>query len=457
MKISTFRAKDMREALQIVRDNLGADAVILSTRSVREKGPGGLPSGPSLIEVSACPAAAASAIEGVPDSEPAASKPAAPEAEDRTARRGGFSAVVTDDVERPAARPERTERPARPERAAPAERSSSPRDKLRQPKVNAGIPRDIEAPTPAAGQASAPTRGARAAAGRGGSKNLASDLSTIRSSLANLEARVAGLPGPMDAEIQQLDQDGRKLYSWLLMHGTEEPIARKLAGAARNESEGLEGALKKYFKFRDPLEGTARVICLVGPTGVGKTTTLAKIAAELLLNRRHSVGMITLDTFRVGAVAQLETYAKLLQVRLVVARSLSEVKAGMHALNRCDYILVDTVGSSPYNRRQVNSTGSLLPVMGDDREVLLCMASNVRETEQQAVFRRFSTLNPTGLIFTKLDETVTFGGLVNVGLRARLPLTFYTDGQRVPENLGWMNPGTLAKWFEQKDEEPGTI
>ncbi len=151
-------------------------------------------------------------------------------------------------------------------------------------------------------------------------------------------------------------------------------------------------------------------------------------------------------------MAQLETYAKLLQVRLVVARSLSDVKAGMQSLNHCDYILVDTVGSSPYNRRQVSSTGSLLPVMGDDREVLLCMAGNVRETEQQAIYRRFSTLGPSGLIFTKLDETVTYGGILNVALRARLPLTMYTDGQRVPENLGWLSAKTMAKWFEQKTQ-----
>ncbi len=182
---------------------------------------------------------------------------------------------------------------------------------------------------------------------------------------------------------------------------------------------------------------------------MGKTTTLAKIAADLMLNRQRSVGMITLDTFRVGAVAQLETYAKLLQVRLVVARTLSEVKAGLHALNRCDYVLVDTVGSSPYNRRQVNSTAGLLPIMGDDREVILCMSANVRETEQQAIHRRFSVLNPTGLIFTKLDETVTYGGVLNVAIKSGLPLTMYTDGQRVPENLGWMSAKTLASWFKK--------
>ncbi|MEG3640138.1 flagellar biosynthesis protein FlhF [Magnetococcus sp. PR-3] len=447
MKIRTFQAQDMREALKIVKEEMGADAVILSTRSVREKSAGGAPTGRSVIEVKACPAAVAQAIEEAnpPSEEPAATPSRAP-AREAAPRRGGFSAVVTEDAAPTRSRPS--------ERAAAREAKPQPVPEREAP-VRSRVP---EAPPQREAEEEAPRGrvGSRASMrAAGGAKNLASDLSTIRSSLATLEARVSGLPGPMDSEIQQLDGEGRKLYSWLIMHGTEEPIARKLAVSARNERGGFEGSLKKYLKFRDPLEGTARVIVLVGPTGVGKTTTLAKIAADLLLNRRRSVGMITLDTFRVGAVAQLETYAKLLQVRLVVARSLSEVKAGMHALNRCDYILVDTVGSSPYNRRQVNSTGSLLPVMGEDRETLLCMAANVRETEQQAVFRRFSTLNPTGLVFTKLDETVTFGNLLNVGLRARLPLTMYADGQRVPENLGWFTPEVLTKWFEQRDGEPG--
>ncbi|OSM02068.1 flagellar biosynthesis protein FlhF [Magnetofaba australis] len=408
MKTSTFQARDMREALQEVKERLGVNAVILSTKSVRVQGGG------SMIEVTACPAAVGADV--IEEEAPIAVNESRPAAR---SRRGGFSAVVDDPVD-------------------------------------LGGMTANEKPAPRAEPASEPrAEAARRPLRSGGGANLAADLSTIRTSLANLEARVSGMPGPMDSDIQGLDGEGKKRYSWLLMHGVEEPIARKLAVADRGEGErGLHVALRKYLKFRDPLEGPARVITLVGPTGVGKTTTLAKIAADLLLNRRRTVGMITLDTFRVGAVAQLETYAKLLQVRLIVARSLAEVKAGMHALARCDYILVDTVGSSPYNKRQVNSTGSLLPVMGEEREVLLCMAANVRETEQQAVFRRFSSLNPTGLIFTKLDETVTFGGIINVGVRARLPLTLYTDGQRVPENLGWMQPQTLATWFEQQDREP---
>ncbi|MBF0134923.1 MAG: flagellar biosynthesis protein FlhF [Magnetococcus sp. DMHC-1] len=382
-KVSTFRARDMREALQQVKEALGADAVILSTRSIREKNG-------AFIEVTACPNPNADGPVPVPRETPPP--------------RSRFSAVADD--------------------APPSMAGRSAVSRYREQRSQTQ---------------SATAQGS----------GLAADLSTIRSSLAELEAKV-NIPASMEPDIANLDMEGKRRYSYLLMHGVEEPIARKLAVVDKAEKErGLEGALKRFLKFHDPMESQSRVIALVGPTGVGKTTTLAKIAAELLLNRRKTVGMITLDTFRVGAVAQLETYAKLLQVRLMVARTLSEVKAGLHSLNNCDFILVDTVGSSPYNRRQVNSTGSLLPVMGEDREVLLCMAGNVRETEQQAIFRRFSALSPTGLIFTKLDETVTYGGILNVALRARLPLTLYTDGQRVPENLGWLSAQTMAKWFDQ--------
>ncbi|MBF0623059.1 MAG: flagellar biosynthesis protein FlhF [Magnetococcales bacterium] len=410
MKAITIKARDMRDALSQVKEKLGPDAVILSTRSIRERGTGG--AGQTLIEVTACPN---------------------PSADGKTAD-AGFSKMVDDDVMIPKS----------------SESVAASKPLMPRPPVRTGVNQVSTK------QTEKPASGARRTAGGGdrSGSGMASEISDIRSTLANLEAKFSGMSSPsMESEIPGLDGEGKKRYSWLLMHGVEEPIARKLALVDRSDAKrGLEHALERFIKFKDPLDGSARVVALVGPTGVGKTTTLAKIAANLLLNRRRTVGMITLDTFRVGAVSQLETYAKLLQIRLVVARSLTEVKAGLQSLKRCDVILVDTVGSSPYNRRQVNSTGGLLPVMGEDREVLLCMAANVRETEQQAVFRRFSSLKPSGLVFTKLDETVTYGGILNVALRAKLPLTFYTDGQRVPENLGWLSAKTMAKWFEQSSQ-----
>ena len=403
MKVTTFQARDMREALKEVKEKLGADAVILSTRSIREPGTG-LSSGRTLIEVTACPSPNATDVQPLST----VASDTAPEAMLNKEGRASssphlFARVVDDPIEYPS----------------------------------------IESQEPLRSRG----RGYGGSTESGGRPNktllteshpLASESNALIS-LAETPAMGAGL-----------DVEGKRQYSWLLMHGVEEPIARKLAlmgGVGKEQSLAI--AFQRALKFHDPLQGDNRVIALVGPTGVGKTTTLAKIAADLILNRQRSVGMITLDTFRVGAVAQLETYAKLLQVRLVVARSLSEVKAGLHSLNRCDYVLVDTVGSSPYNSRQVNTTAGLLPVMGDNREVILCMAANVREAEQLAIYRRFAILEPTGLIFTKLDETVTYGGILNVCVKANLPLTLYTDGQRVPENLGWMSPDALARWFEQ--------
>ena len=412
----------MREALLAVKDELGADAVILSTRSIRDKG-GGL--GNTVIEVTACPSPSANGEQSPSGGFGGVTGKKSKAGGANISPAARFSALADGPVER-----------SEPARAKEAPTFSALR----------GLKREQEKQETAPATATATTA-------------KSPDISKIQSSLRELEERVSVMPqglvgGIPMGDVAGLDQDGRRYYGWLLMHGVEEPIARKIVMSDRSANmkgseSGLEAALKGNLQFHDPLSGKSRVICLVGPTGVGKTTTLAKIAADLMLNRQRSVGMITLDTFRVGAVAQLETYAKLLQVRLVVARTLSEVKAGLHALNRCDYVLVDTVGSSPYNRRQVNSTAGLLPIMGDDREVILCMSANVRETEQQAIHRRFSVLNPTGLIFTKLDETVTYGGILNVAVKSGLPLTMYTDGQRVPENLGWMSAKTLANWFKK--------
>ena len=411
MKATTFQARDMREALREVKEQLGADAVILSTRSVRQPG-SGLSLGRTLIEVTACSSPKAKDLPlpfPVQQSSPWASKQGGDSATGRDApvapTVGRFSRVVDDPIEYS---------------LAPLPAVQPQEEQLRE-------------------------FGGKIAAGKRETKAVVADLHALAEEPVGMHALLDG-----SADVMKPDAEGRRQYSWLLMHGVEEPIARKIAVMdGSGDERGLSIAFQRALKFRDPLDGKARVIALVGPTGVGKTTTLAKIAADLILNRQRSVGMITLDTFRVGAVAQLETYAKLLQVRLVVARSLSEVKAGLHSLNRCDFVLVDTVGSSPYNRRQVNSTAGLLPVMGENREVILCMAANVREAEQQAIYRRFSILKPTGLIFTKLDETVTYGGILNVCVKANLPLTLYTDGQRVPENLGWMSAKALARWFEQ--------
>ncbi|MBF0159792.1 MAG: flagellar biosynthesis protein FlhF [Magnetococcales bacterium] len=445
MQISTFQASTMREALEEVKEKLGADAVILSTRSVREKGKGMIPTGRTLIEVTACPSSAREQRDKDLEQDRQAQSAVAVKAEDLPRQGRSVAPVVDEAIIRPVA-----------------------------PELPVAVEPIREAVAAVSG-AVASTMTAVASAAEGGSdasqhhvavQALANDLSTIRKTLANLEERFAGTSpqsspsGDSEAnhEMSGWSVDAKRRYSYLMMHGVEEPIARKLVQIEQADQSGggLKAALHRFLDFRDPLvdgNDNSRIIALVGPTGVGKTTTLAKIAADLLLRRQRSVGMITLDTFRVGAVAQLETYAKLLQVRLIVARSLADIRAGMQSLGRCDHILVDTVGSSPYNRRQVNSTGSLLPVMGDAREVLLCMAGNVRETEQQAIYRRFATLQPTGLIFTKLDETMTYGGILNVALRARLPLTLYTDGQRVPENLGWLSAETMAQWFEQPQSQ----
>ncbi|MBF0125007.1 MAG: flagellar biosynthesis protein FlhF [Magnetococcales bacterium] len=448
MQISTFQAQTMREALDEVKEKLGVDAVILSTRSIREKGKGMMPTGRTLIEVTAC----ASVARDQRDQESSGREERSSVAEPAP-RRSRFSSVPADEP--PIASP--TAPPVAPPVAAVA---GDP--------VVAQAERRLAASPAEVGAADPLQQNTVVQA-------LASDLSTIRKTLASLEERFSATPQPpstaltgsdagsdtgSDAnnEMSSWNVEARRRYSYLMMHGVEEPIARKLVQIEQADQEGggLKAALQRFLDFRDPLVGgsdSGRIIALVGPTGVGKTTTLAKIAADLLLRRQRSVGMITLDTFRVGAVAQLETYAKLLQVRLIVARSLADIRAGMQSLSRCDHILVDTVGSSPYNRRQVNSTGALLPVMGEEREVLLCMAGNVRETEQQAIYRRFATLQPTGLIFTKLDETMTYGGILNVALRARLPLTLYTDGQRVPENLGWLSAETMTQWFEQPQSQ----
>lgn len=180
-----------------------------------------------------------------------------------------------------------------------------------------------------------------------------------------------------------------------------------------------------------------------GPTGVGKTTTIAKLAAECILKEKRKVGFITSDTYRIAAVEQLKTYANILNAPLEVVFSAHEIKQAMERLSDCELILIDTAGRNYRNDEYVQAMKELLQV-GEACEHYLVLSLTSRYADMQAIVDRFHDIPYTKVIFTKSDETESYGTIVNVVHNYDLSLSFLTTGQNVPDDYTLATPERIA-------------
>ena len=185
-------------------------------------------------------------------------------------------------------------------------------------------------------------------------------------------------------------------------------------------------------------------ICLIGPTGVGKTTTIAKLAATFKLRQRQKVGLITIDTYRIAAVDQLRTYANIIGVPLKVVLTPAELVAAMKEMSDCDTILIDTAGRSHMDQLKLNELSQFIAI-GKPSEVHLVLSSTTTQEAMEAALEKFGALRVDQIIFTKLDEAVSFGVLLNVARTASRALSYMTTGQDVPDNIEVGQPRRLAK------------
>jgi flagellar biosynthesis protein FlhF len=176
------------------------------------------------------------------------------------------------------------------------------------------------------------------------------------------------------------------------------------------------------------------VVALVGPTGVGKTTTVAKMASEALLKRNLKVGLINLDSYKVAAFDQLSTYAKILNVPFRSVGNEAELQAALQDFKGLDLVLVDTTGRSQRDPAALSEMQKLIKsVPGIRTQLVLAVAT--RDTELYDQASRFGIFRPEGIVFSKLDEATLYGSIYNVAQKTQLPLLYFTTGQRVPEDL----------------------
>jgi flagellar biosynthesis protein FlhF len=176
------------------------------------------------------------------------------------------------------------------------------------------------------------------------------------------------------------------------------------------------------------------VVALIGPTGVGKTTTIAKLAADFRLRKQRRVGLITVDTYRIAAVEQLRTYAEIIDLPMEVVSTPREMRLAVDRLSGLDLILIDTAGRSPRDEVRIQELKSLL-VEAQADEVHLVLSSAAGTSSLINATQRFRQVGVTAILLTKLDEAAGLGGIVSLLQSSRLPLSYLTDGQNVPDDI----------------------
>ena len=181
----------------------------------------------------------------------------------------------------------------------------------------------------------------------------------------------------------------------------------------------------------DELKGN---VVLIGPTGVGKTTTIAKLAGRLSLIEKKKVGLITVDTYRIGAVEQLRTNAEIMNIKFKVVNTTKEMESAITELSDCDVVLIDTTGRSSKNKMQLSELRTFVDRAKAD-SISIVISATTKNKDIKTILDGYSDLNYDNVIITKLDETTTYGSLFNIMKRAQKPLRYITIGQNVPDDI----------------------
>jgi flagellar biosynthesis protein FlhF len=287
-----------------------------------------------------------------------------------------------------------------------------------------------------------------------------------------LEARFGDRLGRLHAMVAEISRAGRiehllpdlptplvPTYSSLIEADVPEVLARRIVRdvADRIEPDEMDRpsairaataeAVGDCLAIAPPIAavvGVRRVVALVGPTGVGKTTTVAKLAADFKLAKGLRPGLVTVDTYRIAAVEQLRTYAEIIDLPLAVANSPSEMRRAIEGLGDVDLVLIDTAGRSPRDEVKIRELAEFLAAAGPD-EVHLVLSAAGGEKSLRSAVERFATVHADRLILTKLDEAEGLGGVFATLVAANRPVSYITTGQAVPDDIERADRGRLAR------------
>lgn len=253
----------------------------------------------------------------------------------------------------------------------------------------------------------------------------------------------------------------------LLDMDVQEGVAKALLEAALREIKdsvsddmvqlALVNKTSEILKSAYRREEDARFMTFVGQPGIGKTTTLAKLATKLQLLEKKKVALITIYTYRYGATDQLKIYGETINVPVEVVMTPAELRQAIEKHADKDHILIDTVGRSSKNTGQVLELKGFLEVIPGEQDIFLVLNASTKDRDMFRTIKDFRIAHFNKFIFTKTDETETLGSMLNVVSRTGLPITYYTNGQSVPDDLEKAHPKKLANLlFRSADHYEGS-
>ena len=413
MQTRTFQAANMAEAMQLVKAELGPDAMIISSRKERRKGILGFFTKP-VFRITAT-------VDTAPQRKLSHYREAA-----------GRDETTRDEFRNSMLEPLARELKELRERV----------DSL-QVKEHAARQEVVPPPAPArTGQAAVTSVGdffQREPAN--------AELRELKKLLLESVQGEGDLPCAATERVKKETESLANVSATLHDAGLVEVSIHALLEKVKNSEQQIDGEADLKERLKEALESTVRcsgpirlkksgtkIVALVGPTGVGKTTTIAKLAALYTVGRKAKIALVTIDTFRVGAVEQLKTYSRIMGVPLEVASTPKELEKALAAHTDKDLVLIDTVGRSPKDKETIEGLRSMLD-SSFTIETHLCVAATTRERELRGIVESFKALPISRLLFTKLDESSSFGSIVNLQIENKLPLSYFTRGQRVPEDI----------------------
>ncbi|EYE88809.1 flagellar biosynthesis regulator FlhF [Fervidicella metallireducens AeB] len=226
-----------------------------------------------------------------------------------------------------------------------------------------------------------------------------------------------------------------------LLNVVREKYKDKRLNASIYEKE-IYKALEEIIKVDEKVEG--RIQVFVGPTGVGKTTTIAKLASHYTLYQNKKVGLVTIDTYRIGAVEQLKTYAEILGVPFGVILTSKDIPEVMEKMKDCDIILVDTMGRNSKNTMQISEIRKFIEELRADKTYLV-VSMTTKQKDLASIIDNYKIVNYNSMILTKVDETDVCGSILTCIKKGNVPVSYLTFGQNVPEDIETAKKDKLAR------------
>lgn len=280
--------------------------------------------------------------------------------------------------------------------------------------------------------------------------NTPADFTSVQQRLETLQKMILDLGRERrGSTLHDVPPELFQLYTSLLDTEVEDDLARELVCRAKQHASKsqladpaattalLSALIEQELRVANPIvpaKGRRKVVALVGPTGVGKTTTLAKLAANFRLRDGAKIGLVTVDTYRIAAVEQLRTYAEIIDLPMKVVTTLAEMRQAMDELSGMDLVLIDTAGRSPKDEPQIRELKAFLDeARADEIHLVLSLASSLKTLETVAA--NFQPIGLSSLVLTKLDEALGAGALLNVARRLKTPISYLTTGQDVPDDI----------------------